>query len=100
MDIIIQAITDFLMREYFEDPTPDTFDNPSRVWIGYTYAEDREDIEINVAVNMVDVTIDMYINGKHTDTWQYDNAAALAYEIERISFDELMALGPNAERMI
>lgn len=95
-----ESIRDFVKREYDEDLDASVFDDPTRIGIAETNAEDREDIVIDVAVNIPEKTLDMYINGEKTDTWQYSSLKAMANEIDRISFDELVSLGPESETRI
>ena len=92
-----ESIQGFVKREYEDELDPSAFDDLSRIGIAETNVEDREDIVIDVAVNIPDKTLDMYINGDKTDSWKYSSLKALANEIDRISFDELVSLGPNAE---
>lgn len=91
------AIRNFVQREYEEELDESAFDDLTKISIAETNIEDREDIVIDVAVNIPDKTLDMYINGDKTDSWKYSSLKALANEIDRISFDELVSLGPNAE---
>lgn len=91
------AIRNFVQREYEEELDESDFDDLTKISIAETNIEDREDIVIDVAVNIPDKTLDMYINGDKTDSWKYSSLKALANEIDRISFDELVSLGPNAE---
>ena len=97
LDKLKESIRDFVRREYDDDLDEDAFDNSSCIGIAETNVEDREDIVIDVAVNIPDRTLDMYINGERTDTWQYSSLLSMAIEIDRISFDELVSLGPEAE---
>lgn len=95
---LMNAIDNFCIREYGE-PLVD-FQDSKRICIGYTNYEDHEDIEIEVCVNCDNKTLDMYVNAELTDSWYYKSFDDLAHEIETISFDELVSLGPNAEKLI
>lgn len=95
-----EAICDFVKREYDDELTEEAFDNLSCIGIAETTAEDREDIVIDMAVNLEDMTLDQYINGDKMDSWHYSDINSLIGEIKHISFDELVSLGPNAERRV
>lgn len=97
LDKLKKSIRDFVRREYGDDLDNSVFDNPARIGIAETNVEDRENIVIDVAVNIPAMTLDMYINGEKTDTWQYSSLQDMTNEIDRISFDELVSLGPEAE---
>lgn len=94
------AVADFVKREFDDELDESAFDDPSCIGIAETNAEDREDIVIDMAVNLQDMTLDQYINGEKLDSWHYSDINALIGEIRHISFDELVSLGPNAERRV
>lgn len=98
--VLIESIRQFMIREYDEDPGYSCFENLEKIDIAYTYASDSEKNEIQVAVNMEDLTLDMYINGVKMDVWQYDSPAHLAFEIDTINFGDLVALGPKSEEYL
>ena len=94
------AIQDFVRREYEDELVPEAFDDLTCIGIAETNAEDREDIIIQMAVNVEDLTLDQYVNGDKMDSWHYSSLDALTNEINHISFDELVSLGPNAEKRV
>ena len=101
MDDLMNSITDFCRREYGEAVADSVrFADPSAIPLGCTNVEDHEEILIEVFVDAVHACLDMYIDGVREDTWNYDSLSTLANEIDRISFDELMSLGPNSERAV
>ena len=100
IDRLKVSIREFAKREYDEQLDSSAFDNPAYIGIAETNVEDREDIVIDVAVNIPDMALDMYINGEKTDTWQYASLRDMANEIDRISFDELVSLGSVSETRI
>ena len=53
-----------------------------------------------MAVNVPALTLDQYINGDKTDSWHYSSLSAMSQELRHISFDELVSLGPNAEKRV
>lgn len=95
-----KAIRDFVRREYEEELEESAFDDLTKIGIAETNAEDREDIIIDVAVNIPEMRLEMYINGEKTDSWPYSSLKAMANEIDKISFDELVSLGENAEKRV
>ena len=101
---IKDAIKILVKREYDEELLPEAFDDLTRVGIAETNDDDREDITISVVVNIPTLSIDMYLSydgiEEKTDTWQYFCVSNLIYELERVSFDDLVSLGPNAELRI
>ena len=100
LDRLKDAVKDFIKREYLEDLDWTAFDDLTCIGIAETNAEDREDIIIQMAVNVEDLTLDQYVNGDKMDSWHYSSLDALTNEINHISFDELVSLGPNAEQRV
>lgn len=100
MQKLKEAVRAFVRREYDDELTEEAFDNPACIGIAETTAEDREDIVIDMAVNLRDMTLDQYINGDKMDSWYYADVHALINELNHISFDELVSLGPNAAQHI
>ena len=104
LNCIMNAIRELVKREYDEDLYPEAFDDLTRIGIAETNADDCEDITISVVVNIPTLSIDMYLSydgiEEKTDTWQYFCVSNLIYELERVSFDDLVSLGPNAELRI
>lgn len=100
MSRLYDAVSDFVRREYEDELDPSAFSDPSCIGIAETNAEDHEEIVIDMAVNVPNLTLDQYINGEKTDSWHYADLDALIGEIQHISFDELVSLGPNAEQRV
>ena len=96
MEKLKTAINDFVKREYDIEPTEEFFDNPAYIGIAETSVEGRDDIVIDMAVNLDKLTLDQYINGEKMDSWYYADIHSLISKINHISFDELVSLGPNA----
>ena len=95
-----EAISDFVRREYGDELEPFEFQDMDHIPIAYTEIGDEEEHEIQMIVDAAELQLKQYVDGHLTDTWQYADFNCLLQEIEHISFDELVALGFNAERLI
>ena len=64
MSRLYDAVSDFVRREYEDELDPSAFNDPSCIGIAETNAEDHEEIVIDMAVNVPNLTLDQYINGE------------------------------------
>ena len=95
-----EVIGIFARREFGDGAEPVDVTNLDRIPIAYTEIGEDEYHEVQMIINVPDLQLEQYIDGILTDFWQYADFNGLLREIENISFDELVALGFNAEKIV
>ncbi len=100
IDFLKWEVIKFVKREYKETVGETYFVDLSRIPVASTNVEDHEEIIIEVAINVPELCLDMYINGKKCDTWAYETICVIALEIKNISFDELVEMGEGSEKRV
>lgn len=88
-----KLINEFCFAEYQQE---DDFSNLSCIGIAYTTITDDE-IPVQVNVNLIDYTLERYINDTLVEKREFDNIADLTMnQLEYLNFDDLISFN-NAE---
>lgn len=99
MEVLKKAIELFCLKEY-EDTDSLDFSDMKKVVFAATNPENHENIDVELACNFEDASLNMYVNGVLADSWQYDSLDDLAREIRHCRYDDLVSYGPNTEALI
>ena len=86
-----QLINEFLQRDYDDENATADFSNLAKVDVAYTTTED-EKYEIQASVNLIDFSIDVYVDDVLTESDQYSSMEHLCEALEALDFDELVYL--------
>ena len=83
------SVINAYVKEEFDSDSAD-FEDISRVGLAFTHTEDGEHT-IDVAANLINFSIEKYVDGQLTEEIKYDSLAELIKnELEGMSFDDLV----------
>ena len=83
------SVINAYVKEEFDSESAD-FEDISRVGLAFTHTEDGK-FTIDVAANLVNFSIEKYVDGKLVEEIKYDSLAELTRnELEGMSFDDLV----------